>query len=284
MRGDIFLHMGYWNRKIRAGKTIEVYNSYTKNVGRKEALARRKVSPEEIEKVNERNAEEKLTRLINANFGKGDTHLVLTYFRQVRPEPEEAKMNLSKFLRGMRKECKKLEVELKYIHVTEYLTKSIHHHLIINTSDIPDALKLIRKCWKYGNPKITPMDGTGQYKKLAGYFIKETKKVYKGSKGQRQRYTPSRNLVRPEPKWKIMKRNRWPTNPKPPRGYYVDPDSIYNGVNPFTGREYQKYTLISLEADPPETMTQDQWKGWITEKRKWLSWKEAKLNQCNSKK
>lgn len=273
--------MGYWRRKIRAGKTIEIYNSYTKTIGRKETSERRKATPEEMEKVNENNAIEKLTRLINANFGKGDIHLVLTYFRQARPGPEDAKQNLTKFLRDTRKDYKKLEKELKYIHVTECLKSSIHHHLVINTSDIDGALKIIRKNWKLGNPKITPLDGTGQYKKLAEYLIKETKKSFREKGGQRQRYTPSRNLVRPKKEWQRRKRDKWPQEPKPPRGYYIDPDSLYNGINPFTQKEYQKYTLISLDTDPPEEMTQEQWKEWIREKEKWITWKEAKLNRCN---
>lgn len=275
--------MGHWNRKIRAGKTIEVYNAYTKSIGRKEALARREATPEEIEKANENNAVTKLTRLLNANFGKGDIHLVLTYFRQIRPGPDEAKKNLSKFLRDMRKDFKKLGEELKYIHVTEYKAKSIHHHLVINNIDKENVLKLIRRHWSLGNPKTVSLDGTGQYEKLASYLVKETKKTFREKGGQRQRWTPSRNLIRPKPEWKKMKRNRWPANPKPPRGYFIDPDSLYNGINPFTQREYQKYTLISLETDPPETMTQEQWKDWIREKEKWLSWKEAKLHRCNDK-
>lgn len=276
--------MGYFKRSIRAGMTIEIYNTYMKNVGRKEAAAKAKATPEEIEKVNELNAIAKLTRLLNANFGKGDIHLVLTYFRQARPGPEEAKANLKKFLRDMRKKYKNLGEQFKYVHVTEYKNNSIHHHLVINNLSSANTLKIIRDCWKFGNPKIVTLDGTGQYEKLAEYLIKETKKTFRDKVGQRQRFTPSRNLIRPKPEWKTMKRNKWPAEPKPPRGWYVDRNTLYNGINPFTGREYQKYTLVSLDADPPETMNQEQWKEWIREKEKWISWKEAKLNRCNCKK
>lgn len=276
--------MGYFRRIIEAGMTKEIYNTFVKSIGKKEREARKKATPEEIEKINECNAAAKLTRLLNANFKKGDLHLVLTYFREVRPRQDEAKKNLTKFLRDMRREYKKLGEEFKYVHVTEYKAKSIHHHLVINNIDGENVLKLVRNKWQLGNPKFTTLDGTGQYKDLAEYFVKETKKTFKEKGGQKQRYTPSRNLIRPKPNWKIMKRNRWPNNPTPPRGWYVDRDTVYNGVNPFTGREYQKYTLIRLDAEPPETLTQSQWKEWIEEKRKWISWKEAKLNRCNCKK
>lgn len=273
--------MGHWNRKIRAGKTIEVYNSYTKHEGRKVAKGRKQPTPEEIEKVNIKNVIAKLTLLLNANFGRGDIHLVLTYFKEMRPGPDGAKERLKKFLNDMRKEYRKLNEIFKYIHVTEYKTKSIHHHLVINNIDSTNILKLIRRLWVYGNPKTVALDGTGQYKALAEYLVKETQKTFREPGGQRQRYTPSRNLIRPKPDWRKMKRNRWPNNPKAPKGWYVDKDSVYNGVNPFTGREYQKYTLISLDADPPETMTREQWQSWIQEKQKWITYKEVKLHQCN---
>lgn len=271
----------YFKKSTKAGKTIEIYKAYTKHEGRKRATIKREVSKEEIERVNIKNVIAKLTLLMNANFGKGDLHLVLTYFREARPGPDTAKERLKEFLGKMRKEYKKLGAILKFIHVTEYKSKAIHHHILINNIDNANVLKIIRTLWKWGNPKTTPLDGTGQYKKLAEYFIKETQNTFREPGGQRQRYTPSRNLIRPEAKWKIEKGEKWTKNPKVPRGYYLDAETLYNGVNPFTGREYQKYMLISLEADPPETMSREQWQSWIEEKEKWISWKEAKLNRCN---
>ena len=51
----------------------------------------------------------------------------------------------------------------------------------------------------------------------------------------------------PTPKTEIIKKaQRWAADPKPIKGYYIDKDTVYNGVDPFTGREYQKYTLVRL--------------------------------------
>ena len=90
--------MAYYRTEIRAGKTIEVIKSYSKRIGaNKQRGKKEKPTAEEMKKVNERNAEAKLRRLINANFGYGDYHLVLTYKKDLRPDPAEAKKRISKF-------------------------------------------------------------------------------------------------------------------------------------------------------------------------------------------
>ena len=51
----------------------------------------------------------------------------------------------------------------------------------------------------------------------------------------------------PTPKTEIIKKaQRWAADPKPIKGYYIDKDTVYNGIDLFTGREYQKYTMVRL--------------------------------------
>lgn len=240
--------MAYYRTEITAGMTVEVYNSFTKRVGVKNKRSKRKPTPEEMKKINQTNAENKLRRKINANFGQGDFHLVLTYKKDERPTPEEAKENIRDFLIQMRKAYKGMNAELKYINVTEYKAKAIHHHLIINDVENQNISKLVRSLWSRGNPHFTPLDETGQYKTLASYLIKETKESYKESDGgQKQRYSCSRNLVNPKEKVRVIKKaKKWATNPRPKKGYYIDQDTVYNGVDAYNGREYQRYTMIKL--------------------------------------
>lgn len=243
--------MPYYKTEIKAGKTIEVIKSYSKRIGvSKSRSEKEKPTAEEMEKVNQKNAEAKLRRLINANFGYGDYHLVLTYKKELRPTPAEAKDRITKFLRVMRREYKKQGEQLKYIVVTEYKNKAIHHHLIINGIDL-NINKLLRQCWEYGTPHITPLDDTGQYKELAAYFIKETSKTFKENDGgAKQRYSCSRNLTKPIKKTTLIKKaEKWLEEPKPKKGYYIDKDTVYNGVNPFNGRPIQYYTMIKI-SDP----------------------------------
>ena len=140
--------MPYYRTEITAGKTIEVIKSYSKRIGdHRPRAGKEKPTAEEMKKVNQRNAETKLRRLINANFGYGDYHLVLTYKKDLRPDPAEAKKRVSKFLRILRREYKKRGEELKYIIATEYKNKAIHHHLIVNGIEA-NVNKIVRDCWE----------------------------------------------------------------------------------------------------------------------------------------
>lgn len=240
--------MAYFKTTIEAGATIEVTKSFTKRVGVKAKGDREKPTPEEMEKINQMNAERTLRLKINANFGVDDPFITLTYRKDERPTPEQAKKNIKKVIDSLRKEFKKLGVDLKYINVTEYQNKAIHHHLLINHIEGQDVSKMVRRLWKFGRPDFKYLDDTGQYKDLAAYLIKETSKTFKENDGgHKQRYSCSRNLIMPTPKTEIIKKaQRWLADPKPIKGYYIDKDTIYNGIDPFTGREYQKYTMVRL--------------------------------------
>lgn len=240
--------MAYLMTTTKAGRTVEVLKSYTKRLGVKNKAGKAKPSPEEMAKINELNAERTLRLKLNANFGEDDLFATLTYHPSKRPDPAGAKKNIKKLIDRLRAEFKKLGTELKYINVTEYQNKAIHHHLIINHIEGADVAKIIRKLWGFGRPAFKFLDGTGQYKDLAAYLIKETAKSYKEHDGgHMQRYSCSRNLIMPEAKTRIVKKaNRWLPDPKPIKGYYIDQDTIYNGVDPFTGKMYQRYTMILL--------------------------------------
>ena len=239
--------MPYYQTEIKAGRTIEIYRSHSKKTGKHPRGDRVGKTSEEMEKANRRQAEKKLTRLINANFEDGDLHVVLTYKKDARPSPEEAKKVLKKFWRRLKAEYKKNGEELKYIVVTEYKNKAIHHHTIINNPDGMNVTKIIKALWD-GIPKVNPLWSDGQYKELAAYLIKETDQTFKEEdSGVKQRYSRSRNLIVPKPKTKVVKRSdTWNKNPKPKKGYYIDMDTLVNGVNKWSGREYQSYTMIQL--------------------------------------
>lgn len=248
--------MPYFKEAIEAGATTEVHKSSSKRTGAKVKGKKEKPSPEEMEKVNQFNAERKLRIKINANFGVDDPFIALTYRKDERPTPEEAKKNIEKFFNSLRKGYKKLGVDLKYINVTEYKNKAIHHHILINHIEGMDTSKMVRTLWKFGRPGFKYLDNTGQYKDLAAYIIKETSKTFKENDGgHKQRYSCSRNLIMPEPKVEIVKANKWLADPKPKKGYYIDQDTVYNGVDKFTGREYQRYTMIKISDNKQERKT-----------------------------
>ncbi|NMA65333.1 MAG: hypothetical protein GX957_03715 [Clostridiaceae bacterium] len=89
---------------------------------------------------------------------------------------------------------------------------------------------------------------THDLSKLAEYFIKETNKTFRDEESaSRQRYIPSRNLYRPQPKVERIHSRKWNDEPKPVKGYYVLRDSLVNGINDITGFPYQYYIMVQNE-------------------------------------
>lgn len=175
--------MPYVERITRAGKTIEVERYFTSRYKKPGIKRGDKVKPtkEQQAKVNTRQAERKLRILMNANFGYGDYHLELDYIRK-KGQPDRTKEQMRKdidvFLRECRKEYKKAGLELKYIHVMEIGERGArHHHLVINKIDT----EILQRCWYkayegHNRIKVFPLDDSGNYAKLASYFIKYTDK------------------------------------------------------------------------------------------------------------
>lgn len=241
--------MSYEQKTTYCGKVIEVEKKKAVKSGGCKKLRSPKLQPTTAQQQerNKRRAERKLTQLLNTNYGEGDHHQILTYRKEARLKPREAKKALEKYMRKLRELYKKHGAELQYICVTEYKNKAIHHHLIINNA-VP--VKEINQLWTYGRPKYVQLDNTGQYKELAEYLIKETEKTFREPETPyKQRWNSSRNLKKPVIKKKIIKRNSWMQNPKPFKGYFVEKDSVYQCEQGDTGYIYQFYSMRMLEVE-----------------------------------
>ena len=86
-------------------------------------------------RLNQKNAEKRLTRLVHTNFTEDDIALHLTYRPGEEPETKEgAQRDLQNYIRRLKRRYTKLGKEFKYISCTEYgkKTNRIHHHLIIS--------------------------------------------------------------------------------------------------------------------------------------------------------
>lgn len=242
--------MPYIKTTVYLKSSIEVEKVFSGRYGKRVPRSeRKKPTPEEMARVNEKNAEKKLRRKIARNFGAGDCHLVLTYPGEA-PEKEEAAHRLSKLLRNLAYWWKKWGAELKYIKVTEYKRKRVHHHVIVN--QVEGGLKKIRELWK-GGMYCSLLYEEGGFGDLAHYLVKETRLTMKDMDApSKLRYSCSRNLVEPEKKTEIIKSERWAEIPTPPQGYWIPKDSIVNGISEKTGRRYQYYTLVPIAQIPPK--------------------------------
>lgn len=239
--------MPYIKRIVIAGNTVEVKKYYSARYGKKDVSGRAQKENETCEKqkkINENNAVEKLTWLINENFTDGDYHIVLTYSDENRPSADGAAEFLKKYLRKLRSEYRKAGEELKYITVTEYETTNIHHHVIINKFDT----SVISDLWIYGGVHFTPLYSGGEYSKLAHYFVKETNKTFKGSAVCGKRWSASRNLRKPRITKIVVQADCWMKNPKALKGYYIVTDSVVEDVD-FFGYAFQKYTMVKIKPE-----------------------------------
>lgn len=230
----------YVKETVYAGETIEVRKYHTIRFSRR---GQRRGAPvgatcDRQKKINHKNAARKLRQLINANFGPGDLHLILTYRREDRPDAATAKQCAAKFLRQLRKAFAAEGRELKYIQVApEKAAGAIHHHLVINHCD----LRIIRDLWPHGGVHPSVLDGSGNYARLADYLIKETEnKLARGKDADAmratgiepcgKRWSSSRNLVKPVIKREIIKADTWRKKPTAPHGYIIEIDSIEDYV------------------------------------------------------
>lgn len=113
-----------------------------------------KESREAQKRLNRKNSQKRLIRLMCCNFHDGDLILTLTYGDYFYPTREQAQKDIRDYVKALRRERKKEGLgALKYIYVTEYVPEGegtkkvrIHHHIIINRMDRDMAESL----WKKG--------------------------------------------------------------------------------------------------------------------------------------
>ena len=99
--------MPYVEAITKAGMTIEVERYYTNRYGQRGQRRGDKVkpTPEEMLRINNKIAEKKLRRILNANFEPGDYHLVLSYAKargEPNRGPESMKVDIRNFLKNLR--------------------------------------------------------------------------------------------------------------------------------------------------------------------------------------
>lgn len=229
--------MAYIRNYYMVGDTIEVEKVYSGRYGKRiEVSKKRKPTTEQMQKVNFRNKVKHLRRMMQNNFTEDDYHLVLTYRKEGRPDIETSKKYLRNFHEKMKRRHQKLGMEYRWISVTEYRTAAIHHHLVINSIENTDMIKLLKECWPYGHINITPLYQDMDVEGLAEYFLKETKDTTR----KKQRYegvkvppafSHSRNLKPVKKITKIIRAAEWRKEPKPIKGYYIDKNSITIGIS-----------------------------------------------------
>lgn len=230
----------------KAGKTKQHTYYYAARADTKEGSRRKKAdkTSEAQKKVNSRQAEKKLTWILNENFDGTSQYATYSYAKDKRPAgKEELRADVDKLLKDLRKEFKAGGDVFKYVWVAEVGERgAVHIHMVMNAIETAK----LKKCWNKGWIDIKPLDDSGQYRKLAAYFIKYSEKTMRTCEGfTGRRYNASKNLKIPQPtKTTVSSRNAYNHTIEIPEGWYLDKESVREAWHEVTGFMYFTYTLI----------------------------------------
>lgn len=206
---------------------------------------RKKATPDEIRKRNQWTKERRARHKLKTWFHKNDYLVLLTYRVSERPKGmKEAKKDFQKAIRQTRREYKKKGYELRWQRNIEVGERGAWHvHLVVNR--IPDADLILKEAWEHGKVTFQHLYEAGGFHDLAGYITKtpETANRY-NEKLRETSYSASRNLPLKEPEKERIA--YWRKEPKPNKGYYIDKETYYEGINPVTGYKYRNYTMIRI--------------------------------------
>lgn len=164
----------YREKRFTCGEYLEVdiFPVFEYQRGRSK---KRKPTSETQKKLNQRNAERKLIRLLNTNFTKNDIRFDLTYSDEFYPESnQDAQRELQNFLRRVKRYRKKHNLpELKYVAVTEIGKKTarVHHHIVMSGGI---DINTLAEIWGRGYTTAKPL----QFNEhgivgIAKYLVKE---------------------------------------------------------------------------------------------------------------
>lgn len=254
--------MPYIEDRCKAGNTLEILRHHShKYPNLKGELRDKKIKITSLaqEKINLRNAETNLRRLMNANFVDGDFLVRLDFQKYPNILPERMQVLFSKFLRDMRRKSKN---PFRYIYTKEIGPRGSRHvHMICSKED----MELFTSLWQYGGIHIDPLVSGGQYAKIASYFLKYAEKT-EGTLGIKlgKKYQSSRNLFHPLVEKKIISAGTFRKTPKDLKDYLLEKDSFAQGINA-EGYEYCFASYIK-DTDGRENIFADGYKERVKEK------------------
>lgn len=198
--------MGYRTATTWAGDRLEaevypIYGRLDRAVAR---AARQNVTRDAQQRVNDRRAERRLILLAEANFGRADYHMTLTY--KTEPTEERAQKDIANFFARVRRiRSKRGLPPLKYIYAMgggeEEDEKRIHFHVMINGGISREELEA---CWlktkgagRVNTDRLQPNEMG--LEELSRYFFRQHRDRQKMREPGEvvRRYNASRNLKQP---------------------------------------------------------------------------------------
>ncbi len=154
---------------------------------------KKNVTREAQKKLNNKNAQKKVIRLVNTNFNNNDLMVTLTYDNKHLPNYGEARRDIQNYIKRLKRYRKKMGLsELKYLYTIEFAEEEskkvrVHHHIIINNME----RDVVEELWGkgYANAKKLKKDDFG-LEGMARYIAKDLNGT--------RRWSCSRNLKQPK--------------------------------------------------------------------------------------
>ena len=244
---------GYWVIRTYKAGSVGEKTKFWVDARRAPRNAKRLKTDVKKALANEHSAVKTVARLLNANFSKGDYLIGLDYskagYRKLIKNIEGyRKMGEAERMEAIRTAAEhemrlcfrrvsyalgKEELELKYLGVTSDMDGKtgeavrIHHHIVVNR----EALEAFQAKWTLGGVEYEEMTGQKDYMAVAVYLMEQVRRIPDAKK-----YSPSRNLVRPQPVDRIAKDGRMLS---PPKGAVVLEFEKYRIGRP----QYMRYIL-----------------------------------------
>ena len=186
-------------KKIIVAGSLVLEAIYPAISGREEPKARaakRKLSSEAQQRMNQKYSYQKLELMLAANFVPGDLVCTMTYDDAHLPADRKAAEGKLKYFRAkLKKDRGKQKSDMRMIWSTEHRHGDgrWHHHVVINATG--DDYDTILKLWGQGEIEMRPLraDREKNYEILARYMAKEERDKL----GQRC-WSYTRNCKKPE--------------------------------------------------------------------------------------
>ncbi|MBR5342589.1 MAG: hypothetical protein IK149_01685 [Oscillospiraceae bacterium] len=187
--------------KIISGRVTEIRRSWmpVRKPGEPKPKRAPRVAGTSSEKkirANEINSAREAARIINANFGKGDAHIVAKYDDDHLPgDYEGAEADLNRALRVLRRlfKARAGRNPIVFFLTANWSPKRnaparLHQHLVLER----EAEPIFREIWQGGGYSMEELDNRGDHSDLAAYLVANVQ-----GRPNKKKWHVSRNVSRP---------------------------------------------------------------------------------------